>query len=119
MFSLKRKLGNSAEKVAKKYLIARGLKLIDANFLTKLGEIDLIMFDGDILVFIEVRYRTSDNFGLASATVNYTKQQKIIKTAHLFMQKYPKYQNYIYRFDVIGISGSLKYPDIDYLPNAF
>ncbi|MBT3745088.1 MAG: YraN family protein, partial [Candidatus Thioglobus sp.] len=67
MFSIKRQIGNQAEDVALEYLTQQGLTLVQQNYLTKVGEIDLIMLDvqTQVLVFVEVRYRRNAHFGSA------------------------------------------------------
>ncbi len=119
MYSFKRKIGNSAEDLALNYLLAKKLKLIKRNYLTKLGEIDIIMTDKDTLVFIEVRFKKSNNFGFAFETINKAKQDRIIKTAQHFLQNNSKYKNFICRFDVININYNLKYNNVDWIIDAF
>ncbi len=136
MKPLIKKIGNKAENQALKYLKKHGLRLVKKNYLTKIGEIDIIMLDNDTLVFIEVRYRTNNYYGDAITSVNYNKQKKIIRTAKVFLQQYPKYEDFICRFDVIGVESSLKYAklpifvkikklfkkdynNIDWIKNAF
>ena len=119
MWSPLRKIGNNAETVAEKFLHKRGLKTITTNYLSKIGEIDLIMQDDSVIVFIEVRYRLSANFTSSVESVDVKKQRKIIKTAELFLQKNPKYQDSICRFDVVGLENSLKSPTINWITNAF
>jgi putative endonuclease len=121
MFSFKRKIGNQAEKLALAYLSARGLNLIEQNYLTRFGEIDLIMLDikTQTLVFIEVRYRQRTTFGLASDTVDVRKQAKIIRAAQHYLQHTDKFDDFICRFDVIGLEFDLKYPKIDWIKDAF
>jgi len=74
--------GVVAEKKALTYLLDQGLTLLHQNYYCRFGEIDLIMLDQDTLVFIEVRYRNNNKFGGALASINQTKQRKIIKTAN-------------------------------------
>lgn len=102
-----------------KYLKNKGLKFIDKNYLTKLGEIDLIMLDNEILVFIEVRFRKNTLFGSSLDTVDFKKQQKIIKTAQLFLDEFSQYDDFSCRFDVIAIDKSLKYENISWIQEAF
>ena len=75
MFSFKRRTGNKAETVALNYLRQHDLSLIEQNYLTKLGEIDIIMLDKstDTLVFIEVRYRKNTSHGTSIETVTHAK----------------------------------------------
>ena len=89
MFSFKRRIGNNAEALALDYLKQQGLSLIEQNYLTKLGEIDIIMLDKNtkILVFIEVRYRKHTSHGASIETVNRSKQQKIMHTTQQYLQK--------------------------------
>jgi putative endonuclease len=123
MWSPLRKVGNTAENIAKKFLQKNQLKLVEANYLSKFGEIDLIMLDtssnDEILVFIEVRFRTSDNFTTSVESIDANKQKKIIKTAQIFLQKNPKYADNICRFDAVGVENSLKSPVINWIQNAF
>jgi putative endonuclease len=121
MFSFKRKIGNQAEDIALAYLSKQRLKLIQKNYLTPLGEIDIIMLDktSQTLVFIEVRYRANARFGVAVETVTHKKQAKIIRTAKLYLQKHQKYQDYLCRFDVIGLESDLKCPKIFWIKDAF
>lgn len=80
--------GNAAEELACAFLQKKGLKLIERNFRCTYGEIDLIMQDGKTLVFIEVRLRSSAHFGGAAMSINHSKQQKLKRTAALYLQTY-------------------------------
>jgi putative endonuclease len=121
MFSIKRQIGNQAEDVALEYLTQQGLTLVQQNYLTKVGEIDLIMLDvqTQVLVFVEVRYRRNAHFGSAVESVNRVKQLKIIRTAQHYLQKQHEFDEYICRFDVIGLESDLKYPTINWIKDAF
>jgi len=121
MFSFKRQTGNQAENLVLIHLQGNGLQLIEQNYLTKMGEIDIIMLDKTIetLVFIEVRYRKNNHFGSATDTVDQHKQNKLIRTAQQYLQQHSKYQEYICRFDVIGVESDLKYPKINWIKDAF
>lgn len=98
--------GIIAEKIALKWLLERHLSLVDSNYRCRFGEIDLIMLDQEILVFIEVRLRSSANFGGAASSVTHKKQQKIITTASHFLMQNKKYRQYHCRFDVIAFESS-------------
>lgn len=121
MFSFKRRIGNKAEALALDHLKQQGLSLIEQNYLTKLGEIDIIMLDktADTLVFVEVRYRKSNNYGTAIETITRLKQQKLMRTAQQYLQKHPTYQHFLCRFDVVGVESDLKYPTITWIQSAF
>lgn len=79
--------GRTAETLACDFLQKQGLKLIQKNFNCPCGEIDLIMQDKEAVVFVEVRLRRHSHLGTAIETVNRQKQQKLIKTALLYLQK--------------------------------
>lgn len=119
-----RKQGMYTEDLACQYLKNKGFELIERNYSSRFGEIDLIMQDNKYIVFIEVRYRKSNIFGSATESVTYTKQQKIIKTASLYLQKHKKLSKFPARFDVVSISGPLESDnlnsiDFDWISNAF
>jgi len=94
--------GQHAEQACCTYLIRQGLTLIEKNFHCKLGEIDLIMHEHETLVFIEVRFRKNNAFGGAIASITPAKQQKIRRTAELYMQQYRQLP--VARFDVVAMS---------------
>jgi len=111
--------GRLFEILALKFLRKQGLRKFQLNFHSRFGEIDLIAQDADVLVFIEVRYRKNRNHGDAAATVNFSKQQKIIRTAEHYLQKNGLTNKMPCRFDVIGISGSVDALEIQWIKNAF
>lgn len=99
-------IGAKAEQLALDYLTARGLRCLRRNFFCRLGEIDLIMHDGDCLVFVEVRLRTRNRFSTAAQSVGIVKQRKIIRTASFFLLGARQYANAIMRFDVVAIDST-------------
>ena len=121
MFSFKRKIDNQAEQLSLSYWTEHGLQLIEKNYLTRFGEIDLIMLDNEqsTLVFIEVRYRQNSNFGSPIDSVIHTKQSKLIRTAKQYLQQHRQYDDFICRFDVIDLESDLKYPKITWIKYAF
>jgi putative endonuclease len=94
--------GNEAEQHAWHWLIRQGLRPVQRNYQCRLGEIDLIMLDGDTLTFVEVRRRKSNKYGGAAQSVTYHKQQKIIKAAQHFLMSNQRFQSLAARFDVIA-----------------
>jgi putative endonuclease len=78
-------LGEQAEQLAAHYLQQHGLKLIEQNYRSRFGEIDLIMRDGATMVFIEVRLRKHAGFGGAAASIDARKQKRIINTAQQYI----------------------------------
>ena len=109
-------IGDDAEIAAERYLQQRGLSLIERNFRTKMGEIDLIMYDNDTLVFVEVRYRKNAAFGGAAASVDRRKQRKLINTAHYYLMCHAKYATVACRFDVISLDAN---NHVEWIKNAF
>ena len=109
--SPKQQQGSRFEQLACEFLQAQGLILIAQNWQQpKVGELDLVMVEKgetwSILVFIEVRQRKRSGFGDAALSVTASKQRKIIKAAHYFLQLNPQYHNYECRFDVIAYNTS-------------
>jgi putative endonuclease len=109
--------GKSAEEQARQHLEQRGLQLLVRNYRCKRGEIDLIMQDGDTLVFIEVRYRKSANYGTPVESITAQKQHRLLATAKHYLQR--QRVSVACRFDVIGITGSSADSRIDWIKDAF
>jgi len=115
-----RETGNITELFAAKYLVKQGLIIQDKNLYSRMGEIDIIMKDGDTFVFVEVKYRASTLFGGAISTISTKKQQKIRKTAAFYLQQCGLNEyNTPCRFDVIALQGNINNLDITWLKNAF
>jgi len=109
--------GAQAEQSACDYLCRQGLKLHLRNYRCRSGEIDLIMRDGETLVFVEVRYRSSNRFGGAAASVDATKQQKLIRAAQTFLVEQRLNQTPC-RFDVVTVTPHDGVMRVDWIPNA-
>lgn len=77
--------GAQAERLAAQYLQQHGLTLLQQNYRCRYGEIDLIMQDGATLVFVEVRLRRRGDFGGAAASIDATKQAKLVRTAQVYL----------------------------------
>ncbi|HEX7338762.1 MAG TPA: YraN family protein [Rhodanobacteraceae bacterium] len=105
-----RKVGDAFEDRALAHLERAGLKLIARNYHTRFGEIDLIMRDGEALVFVEVRYRHDARFGGASASVTPRKREKLILAAEGFLGEHTRYANLTCRFDVVAFDGAADAP---------
>jgi len=95
-------LGSLGEQMACDYLNASGYKVLERNFSCKTGEVDIIALQEEAVVFIEVKTRSSDKYGMPSEAVSPAKQRKIIKTALYYLQS-RKLLDYMCRFDVIEI----------------
>ena len=114
-----RQRGSYWERAAESFLLARGLKTLKRNVQAGNGEIDLVMLDGDTLVFAEVRYRKSDRHGSGAESVTLQKQQRIIRAARLYLQYHDPQQVRPCRFDVISIGRSEDRTEFDWIRNAF
>lgn len=92
-----------------------GNQILEINFYCKYGEVDIIYKDNDYLVFGEVKYRKTKNYGSPIEAVSYTKQKRITSTALFYLMKHNYPSNTKVRFDIISILGD----DIHILKNAF
>ncbi|WP_058910870.1 YraN family protein [Entomohabitans teleogrylli] len=108
--------GAAYEQRARRWLESKGLRFIAANMRTRGGEIDLIMAEGAVTVFVEVRYRHSAAFGGAAASVTRHKQQKVLQAARVWLASHNgSFDTVDCRFDVIAFTGS----HVEWLKNAF
>lgn len=114
MVDFRRKFGNSAEYLAERFLIEKGYQILDRQFLTRLGEIDLIAKDGDEVVFVEVKARRTTEFGYPEESVTPQKLRKIGMTAELYLRT-QKLPNVPYRVDVVSILLNQSPPEIVHL----
>ena len=103
MLSEKQAIGYKAEEKALSFLKERGLTVVERNFRCRFGEIDLIMQDNEVLVFVEVRKRKNLGFGGAAASVSYAKQQRLVKTARFYLLGSHRVPSC--RFDVLAFDG--------------
>lgn len=114
-----RGVGAQFEDLALAHAERSGLRLIARNFNCRYGELDLVMRDRDVVVFLEVRYRRSTQFGGALDSVGAGKRERLIKAASLFLQCNPGLASHACRFDVLAIGGEPGAPSIDWQRNAF
>ncbi len=115
-----RRKGQAVETAALAYLEEKGLRYVCRNFRCRYGEIDLIMTQGNTLVFIEVRYRKQNSHGSAAESVISRKQQKLTITAQYYLQSYKSLPRC--RFDVVAVSQSINNKALlhfDWIKNAF
>ncbi len=106
-------LGHGGESRAEEFLKERGYQVIDRNFHSRFGEIDIIAKDHDTLVFIEVKARLNNSYGSPEESVTPKKIDKIIKTGQYYCLIH-NHQNLSQRIDVIAIDG----PEIRHLKNV-
>lgn len=99
----KRSQGAQKEQQVCAYLLSRGVKIRERNFRCRQGEIDIIGYDGEYLVFFEVKYRSSQNKGNAAEAVGYAKQKRICRVADYYRMIHHCMENTPIRFDVVAI----------------
>ncbi len=109
--------GKYGESLAKEYIISKAYKILELNYTTKLGEIDIIALDKDIIAFIEVKTRSNRNFGFAYEAVNYKKQKKIINTSKIYINN-KNIKNIQIRYDIIEVYLE-KQININHIEDAF
>jgi putative endonuclease len=95
----KNNAGLQAEQLAATFLQSHGLKLVAKNYHCRYGEIDLVMQDEKVLVFVEVRLRSNPLFGSAADSISANKQQKLIRAAQFYLQEHKV--NSACRFDAV------------------
>ena len=103
---MSRDKGAHYEYLALRHLKSKGLKLVEKNFHCRLGEIDLILRDENCLVFVEVRYRSSNKFASAAHSVDARKQAKIARSAAMFLGRNRRFGDCRVRFDVIAFDST-------------
>lgn len=94
--------GEAVEAAACRYLEAQGLHCIERNFTARCGELDLVMREGPVLVFVEVRYRRSDRYGTPAETITARKRERLWRTAQLYLLARPQWARASCRFDVVA-----------------
>lgn len=107
--------GNIGEEIAAKFLLNKGFVIIERNYRTKRGEIDIIAEKDELLIFVEVKYRTSNRLGPGTAAVTEYKKQKIMNTAKAYIFEKGLNPHKPVRFDVIDIFEK----EITHFENAF
>ena len=111
-------LGESGEEAACALLKKNGYKILVRNYKNKLGEIDIIAYDGDTICFIEVKSRRTDKFGLPQEAIFAPKQRKISRVALSFLKENNLFEKKA-RFDVVSVIYSAEKPRMDLIKNAF
>lgn len=113
-----KKIGNDGENRACEYLSKKGYKIIERNWRTKEGEIDIIVEKANLLVFVEVKTLPNATYDMLLKVLNFEKQQRIIKTAKRFLINHRQYNNSYIRFDVIVLDMQ-NLPSVYHIENAF
>ena len=110
----KKFLGRAGELKAAEYLKKKGFKILKTNYKTYCGEIDIIALDKENIVFIEVKTRSGEEYGVPSESVTAKKQERYYKVALEFLQREKK-SDYPCRFDVVEIENG----QINHIIDAF
>jgi putative endonuclease len=114
---LRKILGRTGEDLAAKYLAGRGYTIVERNYRSPYGEIDLIALEGGAVVFVEVKTRTTDAYGAPELAVDQRKQERMVNTALGYL-KHKKLHQMPCRFDVVAISGAGS-DTVELIQNAF
>lgn len=115
----RRELGNWGEEQAREYLEGQGFIILEQNYRCVLGEMDLIALDGESLVFIEVKTRTSTAYGFPMESIGKRKQEKYIQMASYYAKAKGLYKAPL-RFDVVEVMAARQgLLSINHIPNAF
>ena len=112
-------LGRAAEAAAARHLERAGYRILTANFRAKGGELDLVALDGTALAIVEVRYRASDRFGGAAASITSGKRSRIIRAARALLATNPPLAKLPAPFDVVEVSGPAESLDCHLIRGAF
>ena len=97
-------LGSAAERHAQITLEARGYRFLASNWHCNAGELDLVMLDGDVLVFVEVKARRGDNAGRADDAVSAAKVRRMLAAAEWYVADHPEHQDRLWRCDLVAIT---------------
>lgn len=116
--------GEQAEQRAESWLNQQGLTTVERNWRCRMGEIDLIMLAEDVLVFVEVRFRSGRHHGGAAASVDPHKQRRLVAAARHYLRLRPEAAMRRCRFDVVAIQGAIQgqaesEASIDWIAGAF
>lgn len=114
-----KRLGHAIEAHAENFLKRRGLEPIDRNYHCRFGEVDLIMRDGEVLVFVEVRGRRGGQFGTPAESVTGKKQRRVAVAAAHYLQRHDSLARLPCRFDVVGVITGVDPPRVQWIRNAF
>ncbi|MEI8015646.1 MAG: YraN family protein [Nitrospira sp.] len=115
----RRRLGQEGESAAEEYLRHKGYRIVARNLRSSVGELDLVVEDGQVLVFVEVKARRTDAFGGAIHAVHQRKQEKLIRLAAQYLTRH-HIKDRLCRFDVVLLQGTDTVgSQIEHIQNAF
>ena len=111
----KRSVGSDKEDLVSRFLERNGVKVLDRNYNTDRGEIDIIGEDGDYIVFFEVKYRKAGEYGSPLDAITKSKVKRIVAASRIYLYNNHYSENTFIRYDCIGVLDS----DITWIKNAF
>jgi putative endonuclease len=112
-------LGEFGEQLARRHLESGGYHYVDRNWRCRAGEIDLIMRDGDELVFVEVKTRRGERAGRAEEAISPAKARKLLAAGEWYVSDHPEYHDSLWRCDLVAITIQVSGPArIDHYVNA-
>ncbi len=114
----RQRLGERGETLACQALEARGYHLLHRRYRTRYGELDIVAQDAGVLVFVEVRARTSGRFGHPAGTVDAQKQQRVAAMAEAYLGLERQHHR-VCRFDVVAVETDVEPPRVTIYPDAF
>jgi putative endonuclease len=118
MLNRQQQFGKKSERLAAEFLRRKGYRILETNYRSKVGEIDIIAKDKGVLVFVEVKARSSSRFGSPKGAVTPAKQRKISMTALDYLKRSGQ-TGARARFDVVAIDTAAGNADIEVVENAF
>ncbi|HXS28944.1 MAG TPA: YraN family protein [Steroidobacteraceae bacterium] len=116
----RRELGAAAEEIAAGYLAAHGAEILERNYRRRLGELDVIAREGDTLLIVEVRTRSTSAYGGAAASIDGRKRRRIVRAAQQLLQQRRTFAGLAVRFDVVVVSNAeTAAPTVEWIRHAF
>lgn len=112
------KLGREGEQAAAEYLVSKGMQIVERNWRTRRGEVDLIVRDGEYICFVEVRTKMLAMHGHPLETITEDKQRQVIQVAMQYLQKHGLEESAV-RFDAVGVVKDGEQWRISHIPGAF
>jgi putative endonuclease len=113
----RKQTGRQGEEIAARYLEDNGYKLVQRNWRCKIGELDLIVEDDDVLVFVEVRTRHGHRYGIPEESITPAKQARLIELAETYLQETSSIPQ-SWRIDVVAVQLGPGRPQINHIENA-
>ena len=118
MDNARKRLGAEAEEIVAARLTREGYEIVARNYLTKIGEVDIVARKGECLCFVEVRSRSNSAMGSPALTVDACKQRKVVRAAMHYLATM-RITNLVARFDVAAVTFGPGGPVVEYIPSAF